>query len=378
MAEDRRLDPARAALRQMRSTAVPVEDGAQVAERRPQLVALLQEEIRAVPVRRVRRERWYRALVAGAAVAASVVLAWGTVRWVTFGEGPPSGPELSRGAEASGAEASGAETSGAETSGAQASGAQLRSWSGEVEVGPPGQEHVLREGEASTALGARSVLSTRGSGRVELELPGAVRVEVNAETQLQVLKAEATSRHLRLARGRIDVQVPKPKDGSGTHLLVSTPDAEVEVRGTVFSVDVRPSRIDPSKLVTDVVVSRGAVAVRRGKTERVVPAGLGWTSERAEASASVDAGVPGAAKPGSRTKAGAEGSRPRPTPTPSSTLAEQNRAFERALAARDRGAWQETVTLCDRFLSRFPDSALVDSVRVERQRALDRMSSASP
>lgn len=180
--------------------------------------------------------------------------------------------------------------------------------------------------------------------------------------------------------------------------MVSTPHAQVEVRGTVFSVEVKPGRFDDS--VTEVVVSRGAVAVRHGNEEVRVPAGSRWSSERAPAqSETADAERHGHQLPDSalrepsadpsaaphdsrrRTASSVErsGEQRRASETsrlaagPSSTLAEQNRLFERALVARDRGSWREVVELCDRFLSSYPDSALTDSVKTERARAAQRL-----
>lgn len=371
MRDEADLHLAEQALRQLRSTVVPVEDTERVEQRRPRLLAALEREIRAVPVDRARRLRRRRTALGMVAAAAVVVLAWGTVR-LTNGPATKS-PMVAR---------------------AQLSGAQLRNWSGDVSLGPPGQQRGL-ESSGESAPGTVSFLSTRRSGWVELELPGAVRVEVSAETELQVLRADPNDRHVRLARGRLDVQVPKPEGGAVTRLVVSTPDAQVEVRGTVFSVEVKPGRFEPS--VTEVVVSRGAVVVRHGDEEVRVPAGSRWSSEREPA-------LDGAAKPERQdgdplvepsSDSGAEpraskkqavpsversaGHRPpqgagRLAASPSSTLAEQNRLFERALVARDRGSWREVVELCDRFLNSYPDSTLIESVKTERARAAQRLS----
>lgn len=366
---DQRL--AEQALRQLRSTVVPVEDTERVEQRRPRLVAALEREIRAVPLVRARRLRRSRTAWGMLAAAAVVVFAWGTVRLTN--DRTTDSPMAGR---------------------APLSGAQLRNWSGDVSLGPPGQQRGL-ETSGESAPGTVSFLSTRQSGWVELELPGAVRVEVSAETELEVLRADSNDRHVRLTRGRLDVQVPKPEGGSVTRLVVSTPDAQVEVRGTVFSVEVKPGRFEES--VTEVVVSRGAVAVRHGDQEVRVPAGSRWSSEREPVMAGAaepekqggeplgePSSDPGAEARESKKQAAVPvergaGHRPiqgaaRLAASPSSTLAEQNRLFERALVARDRGSWQEVVELCDRFLSSYPDSTLTESVKTERARAAQRLS----
>lgn len=370
MADERsREELAEIALRQLRSTAVPVEEAERVDERRPRLVASIEREIRAVPVRHARDERRRFALRIALGVAAAVGLAWGgTATWSTYAASSQQMASL-------------------------AEGAQLRGWSGDVRVGPPGQEQALR-GSEGAALGVKSFLSTRGSGWVELELPGAVRVEVKAETELQLLRAEATVQHLELARGRVDVEVPKAQPEAPHRVIVSTHDTEVLVRGTIFSVEVRPSRRDASRLVTDVFVQRGEVAVRHGGQEHAVRAGGSWSSEPASAPEGSDVTEPAGAEPSAKRelaaaerkdpsaqpatvaspKAAGELRRPSKTGPATSSLAEENRRFLQALAARDRGAYQETVRLCDDFLRRFPDSTHAESVRLERARAAERVS----
>jgi hypothetical protein len=366
MAEERsREELAELALRQLRSTAVPVEEAKRVDERRPRLVAAIEREIRSVPARQVQTERRRVALRVALGIAAAAGLAWGgTALWTQ--QNPPAREVASL-----------------------AEGAQLRGWSGDVRVGPPGREHALR-GPEDAALGVRSFLSTRGSGWVELELPGAVQVEVKAETELQLLKAEAAVQHLELARGRIDVRVPKAEPGRAHRVVVSTPDAEVLVRGTIFSVEVRPSEQDPQRVVTEVFVQRGEVAVRHGGQEHAVRAGQTWSSSPGAGPGSAPRHNEAAAAPSAPPSGGNEQAEsaksatpdlaarrvPKPAgqePPSASSLAEENRLFLRALAARDRGAYQDTVRLCDEFLRRFPHSTHAESVRLERTRAAEQM-----
>lgn len=391
MADDGRREPlAELALRQMRGTVVPVEDEASVAERRPRLVAALEREIPRVPVERARRERWRRGIYAVVGVAAAFGLLWGGIQWGSARE------------------------KGDLASATPLGGAQLRGWAGDVRVGPPGREHAPA---AEESLTASSLLTTRESGWVELELPGSVRVEVDGRTELQLIEAHAESRHLRLARGRVDIDVPKPTSGSVQRVIVSTPDAEVRVRGTIFRVEVRPSLRDPERLVTDVTVTRGEVGVHHGGKEHVVSAGSRWSSETPPPATADPAAAGSTTGEGAASERLAEGSpvqgnepnaapntreastreastgdaRPSPS-TPSegkkdprvasdkaqrsastSSLAEENGLFLQALAARDRGAFDETVRLCDEFLRRFPTSTHAESVRLERRRALERL-----
>lgn len=56
-----------------------------------------------------------------------------------------------------------------------------------------------------------------------------------------------------------------------------------------------------------------------------------------------------------------------------STLAAQNRLFERALRARDRGDLGEAVRLLDLLVTRYPSSPLYVSARSERSRIAARI-----
>ena len=65
----------------------------------------------------------------------------------------------------------------------------------------------------------------------------------------------------------------------------------------------------------------------------------------------------------------------KPAP-PASRLAEQNRIFSAALAAKRAGNDADTVRLCDELVGRFPDSPLADQARAERAAAAARLAHA--
>lgn len=440
LVEDGELPPD--CLRTMR-TALPVEAPEAVATRRERLVPALQSQIIAASAARHRAQRLRRAAGFGA-LAASVALfvAAGIALsgHVTTTDGPaasrPSGATqsgVSQGAkEASGHAREQAAPVGQAARLVQASAATLR-------VGDSTTEQAL---DASTSVGLALTpgmdLRTLVAGWLELELPSRARIEMSESSELALESLTARSQKLSLARGRIDVSVPKPQAGAAQRLSIVTPDSEVEVRGTVFSVEVRPSKLTPARLVTEVFVSRGSVSVRHAGQERLVTMGGHFLSDEGNgpseggnglsehgdgtnvaptlesaptahgtSALAMDEGseVPALRAPeprtstdGSSSKATLDERRPAsraPTsreqvadPSGSdsnaassgmraSTLGEQNRLFERAIAARDGGDLAGAIALFDQLLTRYPSSPLNSSARIERARVISKRAGAS-
>jgi hypothetical protein len=160
---------------------------------------------------------------------------------------------------------------------------------------------------------------------------------------------------LRLVAGSVDLHVAKV---SADHrFLVTTPDAEVEVRGTKFRVSIGPS--DPTcseDAVTHLVVTEGAVVVRHGGTEKRVTAGEQWPAD-CIAPVEVAAPAPPSAAPAI-------------TASVASSLAEQNDLFAEAIVAKRGGESRVALTAFDRFLAMYPSSPLAQSAAVERMRLL--------
>jgi ferric-dicitrate binding protein FerR (iron transport regulator) len=167
--------------------------------------------------------------------------------------------------------------------------------------------------------------------------------------------------------------------GPGRRFLITTPDAEVEVKGTRFEVAVGP---EPSTCAphvrTRVTVQEGLVAVRFRAGEVQLAAGATWPACGPEKAASSDEPAAVSPAPARQAKTGVPRAAvamppvaPRPAPaTPASTLAEQNDLFAAALAASRRGDTAEALDWLDRLLARYPNGQLVDSARAERRRLL--------
>jgi hypothetical protein len=432
-------DPLPPELRQLRA-AVPVEDPAQVAARRSRLVKALGSEISRASESQRRRKRLYRGLWVSAAAAVLALSIGSGVLVLHRSVGSDDGRSARHDASAN---ASAAVTSPSPTDRVDAAPtARILRSTGETLAALEGPDRPLSAGTRELQTG--STVRTKANGWLALELPGLSQLEVSGSTAVRLAALTAWNQRLDLSRGRIDVSIPKDPNLPPHHLVVVTPDSEVEVRGTVFSVVVEPSPQDPARLVTEVFVARGAVAVRRSSEagkEELLTVGRRWRSdgERSVESSDVSTAAPAqlgsssarldsssarldsssAPPPRTSTRAAqpsapaeAHAGVPRQLPQraarisdaataasleaeesrellaevgevqkgtksvaqdPESTLGAQNRLFERALAARDRGALGDAVQALDLLVARYPDSPLYTSARSERARIVERM-----
>jgi ferric-dicitrate binding protein FerR (iron transport regulator) len=236
------------------------------------------------------------------------------------------------------------------------------------------------------------------------------RITLSSSANLRIDDLGAT-RHFSLFRGSVQAQVAKL--GQGERFVVSTPDSEVEVRGTVFTVTVEssPSRCRGSAGNSIVHVSEGAVWVRSGDKQVVLQPGETWvtpcpdsgnaeetaveTAERAPAvvpspaEASDRSGAhTGAHKPAVArvpsmvaptaipresplVPAAASAPSERPTEAASvSRLSEQNDLFSAAMAAEHQGQHDLALRKLDDLIAHYPGGPLSESARAERQRIL--------
>jgi hypothetical protein len=111
-------------------------------------------------------------------------------------------------------------------------------------------------------------------------------------------------------------------------------------------------------------VTEGVVSVRHDGREMRVTAGGSWpTCEAPAPIASAHVEAPLARSPVAAPAVSAK-------PTASSTLADQNDLFERAVAFERQGAKGSAVATFDRLLAEYPRSPLVESATVERMKVL--------
>jgi hypothetical protein len=223
-----------------------------------------------------------------------------------------------------------------------------------------GKEISLDGGNAIFA-GDRVIASADGRAAVSLSTGSHLIVESGAD--MSVVEQDA-AQIFDLRTGSIRADVAKL--AANERFVVRTPDAEVEVRGTSFRVAVVSADACSAATVTRVYVSEGTVVVRSSLGEAHVTAGTSWPSACAQ-----QADV--APTPSAATVKPIEAKRPTmPTPmaTPASELAEQNRLYGAATAAKRKGDAANALALYQDFSAKYPASWLAESAAVERMRIL--------
>ena len=352
MSGNSRFERAEDALRGFRQLAMPVEDCDEAEAKRLQVVGAMERSIKNSLVSRKRERAWRIALGFAAAITVLILAVLG-------------------------------QQSLRSTAGQTASSAALENASGGV--------LLVREGRGSAVGGESSLLlagdrlSSAIDGRASLRLTDGTRAEVGAATQVELVRVDLQEQRLRLGFGRIELRVPKLDRGRS--LVVVTPDTEVRVIGTRFTVEVsHPAK--SSDDVTSVSVAEGIVQIRNADQTRLLRAGENWSSapgkitrrdpppsgdrSASRAGSSVEARLQTRASEGSQGAASAPAGAPR-TRGLSETLAEQNRLLEAAIDARNAGDDARAVRRIDELLTRRPSSPLAESARVERFRALRRL-----
>jgi hypothetical protein len=249
----------------------------------------------------------------------------------------------------------------------------------------------LVEGDAiQSQEGSSTTLAFANGTRVTLSEAGRLQVDELAATRRFSLKAGHLQAHVaKLARGE--------------RFVVDTPDAEVEVRGTVFEVAVTSATGCGDRASSSTVeVKEGAVWVRSGTREVLLRPGASWTSPCASAATEPEArptsdGTTAVDKrrgphPAHHPVAVRRPSAQEPTPTVApvpvappavaattapqreSHLAEQNNLLSAAMAAEHAGDHATAIGKLDQLIQRFPAGPLLESARAEKQRILSAQS----
>lgn len=138
----------------------------------------------------------------------------------------------------------------------------LRVLEGTATQGGGAEGRTLGQG-ATVWTGPAERLETAAGSRVQLETRGGLRVTAGPATRLLMdLRASTRSPWVQLLGGSVRCEVPKL--GEGNHFVVYTPDANVVVHGTAFSVEIRDAGATP---LTCVHVDAGVVGVLRADRE---------------------------------------------------------------------------------------------------------------
>jgi hypothetical protein len=223
------------------------------------------------------------------------------------------------------------------------------------------------------------------------------RVTLSAAGWLHIDELAAT-RRFSLKVGHLQAHVAKL--GRGERFLVDTPDAEVEVRGTVFGVSVSgPDGCGGLAGRSTVSVSEGAVWVRSNTAQVLLHPGESWTTPCPDARPPAQTEPPAAsneyrvsprrtgrmparhilAAPPPSVQAPLPAAAPSEAPSPAETpapvrhessLAEQNNLFSAAISAEHQGNHTAALGKLDELIARFPNGPLRESARAERQRIL--------
>ena len=331
------LDDLVRTLGELGKTAVPVEEPQRLAYRRERLVRLVGAKIegQARPARRrVRSWLW----VAAAALVAAGVVGVGTLLHAPV----------------------------AVAARAPVSAGEARSVLGEVSVRRGNTAGSLHVGDV--LLGGEVVSTAAGSG-VELGIASG-RADLSASSELEILRPTASERRLRLGTGRVDVDLPHKLE-AGKHLVIETPNVDVLVVGTAFTVDVGRDSGSPA---THVSVRRGTVWIMHdGQQRAVLRAGDEWSSVVPESAATAAVEPePTSAPSGHRGRATLL-----PRPADAGTLAEENKLFQAGLTARNAGDSAGAADAFATLLARFPRSILREQALAGEFRALDKAGRSS-
>lgn len=293
-----------------------------------------------------RRSRW---LVAAAAAAAIVLLGGGAAKLVVDLRAPVAIAEVAASDVASPL---------------LAMSPVIRETANVVLVGAGAPDTQAVDG---TPIAHGKRLIARPLGHATLAFASGTELSLEERGDLTIDENGASQRFT-LGAGAVNARVAKL--AAGQTLVIATPDAQVEVRGTTFRVAVVPA--DPAcgdGTTTRVDVIEGVVVVRARGVDTRVTAGERWprgcTAPSAPASlAAIDA----KRTPAPPTAALASASPS--TASPSSMLSEQNDLFAEAVAAKRRGATAQAIATFERFLAKYPSSPLAESAMAERMRLL--------
>jgi ferric-dicitrate binding protein FerR (iron transport regulator) len=249
---------------------------------------------------------------------------------------------------------------------------------------------ALRDGH-SEAIGEGARLSegtelqTRAA-EASLDFDSGTHVTLGSASRVRLVEQTARKRFA-LEAGSLTAKVAKLS--ADERFVVSTPDAEVEVRGTAFRVTIVPG--EPScegGTPTRLEVTEGVVVVTRNGAQVRVGAGEHWPACGTVTAAAAAVSVPVAdlrAPPAvsfvpapSTTKSSATAvtvangstSAGAARPEAGSRLAAQNDLFDEAIRLKRAGNTTAAITKLDRLLAEYPHGPLAETAAAERKRLL--------
>jgi FecR protein len=348
MSEPERMGELVQTLDELGKTAVPVEDPLRAAYRRERIVRLIGGTI--ASERRGRRRAYARPWLAAA--AAAMVAVGATAAWRSLRAPHPTAVAVVE-----------RQTAG-----------EARLVAGDVSVRRNGEAANLQVGDV---LVGGEVVSTAAYSVAEIGIASG-RAELEASSELEIMRPTASERRLRLGVGSVDVDLPRKLE-PGKHLVVETPNADVLVVGTAFTVTVGR---DHGMASTGVHVRRGTVWIMRGGKQRaILRAGDDWSSATPPSDSPPTPVAPDTAAALVPAPHFARVAAARPSvgahATDSGSLAEENRLFQAGLTARNAGDNAGAADVFAGLLSKYPRSVLREQALAEEFRALDRAGRSS-
>ena len=230
---------------------------------------------------------------------------------------------------------------------------------GSATVARNGTDFELGRAVTSVGLARGDRMRTGPRARLAVSLSTGTRLDLDNDGDLE-LSELGSAQHFVLRGGRVQAHVSKL--ARGERFVVHTPDAEVEVRGTLFQVVLLPAgTVCADVPVTLVHVREGVVAVRGEGGEKLLGAGAAWqTPCPNEPAVVLPAPLAGAARP---ARLHVKSARPVYS---ASTLREQNDLYAAALEALRREDTVRALRLLNELLIHYPDGPLTDSARAKR------------
>jgi FecR protein. len=261
-----------------------------------------------------------------------------------------------------------------------------------------GRDHLLfRDGAWQSLSGPRALsagdrVHLAESGGSVLSFADGTHVDLAGGSEVQIVELGMT-RRIFLDHGQLGARVAKLD--AGKRFLIMTRDSEVEVHGTIFTVEAGQSNpvCAGASVSTRVRVSEGVVTVRHAGETVHLRADDAWPCPEADTSevesprvaekiptVGTVRAVDRAPQAPVRTRAAvgsqvAEPDRQNRSPVvkeghATSSLAEQNDLFAEAMAAEHEKQRDVALRKLDELLRRFPGGPLDESARAERNKIL--------
>lgn len=272
---------------------------------------------------------------------------------------------------------------------------------------PAGAVTAVRDGHEAPIGGGDRVLEgtelrTPESAEAHLEFDTGTQVTLGAASRVRLVE-QSKKKRFAVEAGSFTAKVAKL--GPGERFIVTTPDAEIEVHGTMFRVSLAtPDDTCAVLSRTRLEVTEGVVALRHQGVETRVAAGERWPRCASKAPTPSLTATPITTTPNPNlgaTATPATPATPNVTPdqpatpnvtatpeqpatprreghapshasasSPPSSLAEQNDLFAAAMQDKRAGRVGHAITTLDRLLASYPQGQLAENASVERMRLL--------